>query len=307
MSGLLHPSDAGIGSGLTVPARAKINLALHVTGRREDGYHLLDSLVVFADIADRISVASADTLSLRVTGPFGAALAGDPQADNLVLRAARALGAASEMAAGASIVLEKNLPVASGIGGGSADAAATLLALQRLWRVRPAPAALAEIALALGADVPVCLAGRACRMRGIGEILDPVPDLPPGWIVLANAGLPVATPAVFRARAPGVSPALALPGRFADLPALAAWLERHTVNDLEAAAVAICPPIAEVLAGLAAAPGCRLARMSGSGGTCFALHDDAGSAAASAERLSAQGWWARSGRLGSASSGGDPD
>lgn len=288
-------------SDLSVLARAKVNLALQVTGRRADGYHLLDSLVVFASIADRISVAPAEALSLRVAGPFGAALAGAPDADNLVLRAARALASAAGIAAGASIVLEKNLPVASGIGGGSADAAATLLALQRLWRVRPDPAALAGIALGLGADVPVCLDGRPCRMRGIGEILDPLPTLPQGWIVLANAGIPVATPAVFRARKAGFSPQLCLPAHFADFRALADWLRLHSVNDLEAAAVAICPPIAGVLAGLAAGPGCLLARMSGSGGTCFALHDDAASAAASAQRLSAQGWWARSGRLG-----GDP-
>ena len=154
---------------LTEPAPAKVNLYLHLTGRRDDGYHLLDSLVVFAGIGDTLSAAPAETLSLHVAGPFAAGLAGEP--DNLVLRAARALAAEAGVTAGAHLVLDKHLPVASGIGGGSADAAAALRLLCRLWRLAPQPAALARLAAGLGADVPVCLAGRAARMGGIGERL----------------------------------------------------------------------------------------------------------------------------------------
>ena len=172
---------------LTEPAPAKVNLYLHLTGRRDDGYHLLDSLVVFAGIGDTLSAAPAETLSLQVTGPFAAGLAGEP--DNLVLRAARALAAAAGVAAGAHLVLDKHLPVASGIGGGSADAAAALRLLCRLWRVTPQPAALARLAAGLGADVPVCLAGHAARMGGIGERLEPAPVLPACGIVLVNPGI----------------------------------------------------------------------------------------------------------------------
>jgi len=154
-------------------ARAKINLFLHVTGRRSDGYHLLDSLAVFADVHDAIEAQPSDTLSLTIDGPFGQALAAE--SDNLVLRAARALAEAAGTRPAAALRLTKNLPVASGIGGGSADAAATLRALSALWNIA-IPPALPE---SLGADVPVCMASRACRMQGIGEILAPAPALPP--------------------------------------------------------------------------------------------------------------------------------
>ncbi|MDH3263802.1 MAG: 4-(cytidine 5'-diphospho)-2-C-methyl-D-erythritol kinase, partial [Paracoccaceae bacterium] len=169
-------------------APAKINLALHVTGQRPDGYHLLDSLVVFAPVGDRLTAAPADALSLSVTGPFAEGVA--PDETNLVLKAARALGPGR----GAAITLEKKLPVASGIGGGSADAAAALRALARLWEL-PLPGLKAV--LALGADVPVCLASRPSRMRGIGEIVEPLPLPVPVNIVLANPGHAVSTPQVF--------------------------------------------------------------------------------------------------------------
>ena len=183
---------------LTEAAPAKVNLYLHVTGRRADGYHLLDSLVVFAGIGDVLEAAPSDTLSLHVEGRFAAGLADEP--DNLVLRAARALAAAAGVPARARLVLQKNLPVASGIGGGSADAAAALRLLSRLWDLRPAPSEMARLALALGADVPVCLAGRASRMSGIGEQLAAAPRLPICGIVLVNPGVAVATADVFRAR-----------------------------------------------------------------------------------------------------------
>ena len=264
---------------MTEAAPAKINLCLHVTGQRADGYHLLDSLVVFADIADRISVSAAPALSLRVTGPQAAGLAAElaAGADNLVLRAAQSLAAARGPVPGAAITLDKQLPLASGIGGGSADAAAVL---------------------ALGADVPVCLAGRPARMRGIGAELSAVPPLPPAWLVLVNPGVAVATPAVFKALAKKTNPGLPEVPHLADAPALAAWLGQQR-NDLEPAAEALAPVIAEVRRALAAQPGCLLARMSGSGATCFGLFADpatahaAKAALASAERQ----WWVAAGRM----------
>ena len=282
---------------MTEAAPAKINLCLHVTGQRADGYHLLDSLVVFADIADRISVSAAPALSLRVTGPQAAGLAAElaAGADNLVLRAAQSLAAARGPVPGAAITLDKQLPLASGIGGGSADAAATLRALACLWRVA-LPDATAV--LALGADVPVCLAGRPARMRGIGAELSAVPPLPPAWLVLVNPGVAVATPAVFKALAKKTNPGLPEVPHLADAPALAAWLGQQR-NDLEPAAEALAPVIAEVRRALAAQPGCLLARMSGSGATCFGLFADpatahaAKAALASAERQ----WWVAAGRM----------
>lgn len=265
-------------------APAKINLALHVTGQRADGYHLLDSLVVFADVGDRITVHSAEALSLEVTGPREAGVPGD--AGNLVLRAAALLAPGQ----GARITLEKHLPVASGIGGGSADAAAALRALARLWG-RALPAA-AEV-LALGADVPACLDGRPLRMGGIGEHLVALPPLPPVWLVLANPGVAVATPAVFRALTRRDNAGLPLdPPRVASAADLAIWL-RLTRNDLEAPALMLAPVIGSTLRALSAQPGCLLARMSGSGATCFGLFADPLSAAAAARgiRAAEPGWW----------------
>lgn len=266
----------------TEPAPAKVNLFLHVRGRRADGYHLLESLAVFPAVGDRLGAEPARGLSLAVTGPFAQDLGtGD---DNLVLRAALALGGTQ----GAALTLEKNLPVASGIGGGSADAAAALRLLSRLWGVAVPEGA----ALALGADVPVCLGARPALMGGIGERLDPAPRFPGFWLVLANPRRAVPTGAVFGALARRDNPAgpPAPPGGFGDIKDFAGWLGAQR-NDLEAPAAALCPAIGEVLAALA--QGALLARMSGSGGTCFALHGDAAGAQAAAARLRAArpDWW----------------
>lgn len=265
-------------------AAAKVNLALHVTGRRPDGYHLLDSLVVFVDVGDRVTVAPADALSLTVTGPRAAGVpVGD---DNLVLRAARALAPGR----GAAITLEKHLPAASGIGGGSADAAAALRALARLWDL-PVPDRVGL--MRLGADVPVCAASRPMRMSGLGEILAPVSALPDFHLVLANPGVAVSTPAVFRALAsPDNAP---MPDRLPDCATaeeLALWL-RMMRNDLEAPAIALCPEIRATLAALSELPGCLLARMSGSGATCFGLFAGPAAARAGAQALSIAhpDWW----------------
>ena len=273
---------------LTELAPAKVNLALHVTGRRADGYHLLDSIVVFPGLGDRLEAEPATGLSLAIDGPFGLDL--DAGAGNLVLQAALLLRPSGQ---GAAVRLTKSLPVASGIGGGSADAAAALRLLARLWRM-PLPAT--EAALRLGADVPVCLLGRACRMSGIGERLDPI-DLPPFWIVLLNPGVPVATAAAFAGLASPDNPPLHVPPGFADAAALFSWLAGQR-NDLEPVATELAPPVAEALAALAAQPGCRLARMSGSGATCFGLFAAPAPALAAADalrRLTPESWVAAAG------------
>ncbi|HET6183731.1 MAG TPA: 4-(cytidine 5'-diphospho)-2-C-methyl-D-erythritol kinase [Acetobacteraceae bacterium] len=276
-------------------ARAKVNLYLHVTGRRADGYHLLDSLVVFAEAADTLALDDAAApLSLAVEGPFAAAL--EAAADNLVLRAARALSAAASLPARGALRLRKTLPVASGIGGGSADAAATLRLLCRAWGIAGDATDLHGVALALGADVPVCLAGVPARMAGIGEDVSPAPEIPAGGLVLANPGVPVPTQAVFRARTGPFSPAVPLPGLWGSIADLAAFLA-GTRNDLEPAAIGLCPEIGCVLAALRAVPGCRFARMSGSGATCFGLFDTDAEARAAAAALRRPGWWTHGGRL----------
>lgn len=263
-------------------APAKVNLALHVTGRRADGYHILDSLVVFAGVGDTVSVERAAGLRLTLKGPMSAGLAGE--ADNLVLRAARFLGVD-----GAELRLTKHLPVASGIGGGSADAAAAIRALCRLTgRPTPEPGATAV----LGADVPVCLAGRPARMAGIGDVLERLPPLPTIWLVLANPGVAVSTPAIFAALARRDNPPLPdLP----DLPTPRALADYLTTcrNDLETPARALQPVISTVLDTLAAQPDCLLARMSGSGATCFGLFAEEAGARAAAEAVAGAqpGWW----------------
>jgi 4-diphosphocytidyl-2-C-methyl-D-erythritol kinase len=276
-------------SRLTTFAPAKVNLYLHVVGRRTDGYHLLDSLTVFAGAGDRLSAEPSAELSLAVTGRFAAGL--EAEADNLVLRAARALAAAAGIAPTGRLVLEKNLPVASGIGGGSADAAAALRLLSRLWGIELPPAELTALAARLGADVPVCLSGTPARMQGIGESLTPVPRLPPFGLVLVNPGAAVATPAVFKARSGAFSEPATLPPRWDDAASLAAWL-RGTRNDLEPPALTLAPLIGEVLAALRADPCCLLARMSGSGATCFGLFDTPAVAESVAAALARPGWWA---------------
>jgi 4-diphosphocytidyl-2-C-methyl-D-erythritol kinase len=293
-SGVSSGTFAGLSSGVEC-APAKINLHLHVVGRQPDGYHLLDSLVVFAAIGDRLSVSPAETLSLSVIGPFAAGLR--LEADNLVLRAARALAAEAGVMALGNLVLEKYLPVASGIGGGSADAAATLRLLCRFWRVSVDQERLLVLARGLGADVPVCLASRPSVMSGIGEVLTPAPKLPDIGIVLINPGVAVSTPAVFRARTGPFTAAADFPrDGWPDAQALAASL-RTTRNDLEPPARLLAPSISEAIAALAAMPDCLLARMSGSGATCFGVFATPQKARDVAETVTRNGWWVWGGRL----------
>lgn len=272
-------------------APAKVNLALHVTGRGGDGYHRLDSIVVFAGTGDQISATPARDLSLAVSGPFAAGL---PQGEgNLVMRAARALRAARGVERGAAIRLTKNLPQAAGLGGGSADAAATLRLLAHLWGVEPLAPDAPE-ALALGSDLPVCLGAPVpSRMRGRGEILDPLPGLPACGLVLVNPGLAVATGAVYERLESRENPPLPeLPPGRPTPAAFAAWLGACR-NDLRAPAEALAPPVGEALAHLGRISGVLFATMSGSGATCVGLTRDMASArnAARAIQLARPRWW----------------
>jgi 4-diphosphocytidyl-2-C-methyl-D-erythritol kinase len=283
-------TEDGLAAPIAVEAPAKINLYLHVVARRPDGYHLLDSLMVFAGVGDTVTVTPADALELVIDGPFAGDLpAGD---DNLVVHAARLLQQTAGVSDGARVRLTKRLPVASGIGGGSADAAACLKALVRLWRVDIADEALSRLGLRIGADVPVCLAGRPAFVGGIGERLEPAPALPPAWLVLANPGVAVPTAAVFGRRQGPYSP----PSRFdmapASVEALAALI-RARGNDLTEPAVGLAPVIGEVLAALRALTGSLVARMSGSGATGFGLFADKAAAESAASDLRRQqpSWW----------------
>lgn len=291
-------------AGQREPAPAKINLFLHVVGRRESGHHSLDSLVAFTDVGDALAVdhpdgADPETLSLSVDGPFGTALARAAGDDNLVLKAARLLRKEAGIGRGAKLRLLKRLPLASGIGGGSADAAAALRALARLWGVQLPRERFDDIALKLGADVPACFASRPARMEGIGERLTPM-QLPDVGVLLANAGTPLATAHVFDAYAK-LHEETATPYRrrlpmipaFADGRVLAEWLDQATDNDLTEAAAGLEPAVAETLIALSEVPGSLLVRMSGSGATCFALFDDSEAAARGARWLSVKRpkWW----------------
>lgn len=263
-------------------APAKINLALHVRARREDGYHEIETLFAFLRDGDRVSIEESDRDSFALTGPFGPALAGE--SGNLVLAARDAFAVAHGPLPTLAVTLDKNLPVASGIGGGSADAAATLRALARLKGVDPVT--LADIALGLGSDVPACLLGQSAFGGGRGERLEPVPGLTGTPVLLVNPGVAVSTAAVFRGWN-GVDR-----GPLIDTPE---WLKTAVEgrNDLETPARAIAPIIGDVIDLLAAQPGVILARMSGSGATCFALFvDDASRATAARAIMAAQpSWW----------------
>jgi 4-diphosphocytidyl-2-C-methyl-D-erythritol kinase len=290
----MAPTERPTKTATSAFAPAKLNLFLHVTARRPDGYHLLDSLVAFVECGDVLRVRDAADLSLAISGQFAAGLAAD--SSNLVLRAASALAAAAGVPAHARFELEKHLPVASGIGGGSADAAATLRLLTKLWRIAPDPATLQQLALRLGADVPACLASRPVRMAGVGELLAPAPALPECFVLLINPGVPVATATVFQARSGSFSAPAHLPLSWPDAASMAADLATLT-NDLEAPARKLCPIIGDVLVSIAAQPGCLLARMSGSGATCFGLFANLAAAKHAAGATNRPGWWVWGGAL----------
>lgn len=271
-------------------APAKINLTLHVTGQREDGYHLLDSLVVFAQHGDHLTATRAVDMRLHVTGPFSEGVPTDDT--NLVLKAAQTLRRVRGVKLGAHLTLEKNLPHAAGIGGGSSDAAATLKLLAKLWDVEPLAPDSPEV-VALGADVPVCLrAPEPIRMRGIGELLETVHPLPGAALVLVNPRVEVPTPATFKGLSLKENPALEpVPPRLT-LDSFVSWLNRQR-NDLQAPAEAIAPEITHALDLLRHQPAVLWAGMSGSGATCVGVVKDMGAArlVARAIQIREQAWW----------------
>lgn len=276
-------------------APAKVNLFLHVGPLEADGYHPLASLVAFADVGDRLTVARAERLSLGVTGPFAGALEGE--GDNLVLRAVRALGAAAGVGEpGLRITLDKQLPVAAGLGGGSSDAGAALKLARDALGLPLDDVALAEIAAGIGADGPMCLHARTAWAEGRGDVLSFETSMPPLPALLVNPGMPSPTGAVYRAfdeGATGAADRPSPPGAW-DAASVINWLAAQR-NDLEAPAVRLAPAIGEALAATADLPGARLTRMSGSGATVFALFDTAAAAGAAGAALSARrpGWWVR--------------
>lgn len=255
-------------------APAKLNLALHVRGKLPDGRHSIETIFAFCTNGDRLAGEPAEDVSLQVTGPFGAELADEP--DNLVLKAARALREAAGVHRGAALVLDKRLPVASGIGGGSADAAAALRLLTSLWQIDPKRAE--DVAPNLGSDVPACLLSLPVRGEGAGDELTPItlPDVAGTAVLLVNPRVPLSTAQVF----------VGWDGD--DLGPLGDWREGR--NDLERPAIALVPQIGAVLGWLSAQPGARFVRMSGSGATCFALFDSEGARDAASEAVPRE-WW----------------
>jgi 4-diphosphocytidyl-2-C-methyl-D-erythritol kinase len=292
-------------SALIEEGRAKVNLSLRVIGRRTDGYHDLESVVAFADCADCLTLEPGGELKLTATGPLAAACG--EAADNLVFKAAKLLAdAVPDLKLGA-FALEKVLPVAAGIGGGSADAAAALRLLARLNGLSLDDSRLQKVALATGADVPVCLLSRACDMTGVGEQLLPL-KLPSMPCVLVNPRVPVATKDVFQALGlrngellVGVTDVIEAPAWPEEGATIADWVDvlATVANDLEAPAMRIEPVIGDVLKSLGASAGVKLARMSGSGATCFAIFADAADAHAGAEKIRREhpGWWVHAGTL----------
>jgi 4-diphosphocytidyl-2-C-methyl-D-erythritol kinase len=285
---------------LTEFAPAKVNLTLHVLGRRSDGYHEIESLVAFADVGDRLTFIPGDSLTLDVSGP-GAEASG-AIGDNLVLKAARELAARVDRVLAGRFVLDKQLPVAAGLGGGSSDAAAALRLLAEHNGIAADDARLHAAARATGADVPVCLDPKARMMRGIGEILSAPIALPELPAVLVNPGVAVPTKDVFAALAAPALTSPAQPEDFIAIDADAASLVSVLAtrrNDLEIPAIKLQPIIVDVLRALQATPGCLLARMSGSGATCFALFGSVAAAQDVAQRMQAShpGWWVRAASL----------
>ncbi|MEZ5666186.1 MAG: 4-(cytidine 5'-diphospho)-2-C-methyl-D-erythritol kinase [Alphaproteobacteria bacterium] len=282
-------------------APAKVNLFLHVLGRRADGYHEIESLIAFAACGDRVTAAPAAGPALALHGPFAAALrASGPEADNLALRAERAFVQAlggPRLAIG----LDKRLPLAAGLGGGSADAAAVLRLAARRAGIGDDDGRLAAVAAGLGADVPACLLNRPCLARGLGERLQPRERVPEVAAVLVNPGVALPTAAVFAAWSPQAAPAPCAPERIAgagDAAALADALG-ETHNMLQPSACRLAPAVTDAIGALQSMPGCVLARMSGSGATCFGVFGNdrqAGDAAAAIARRQ-PGWWVRATRL----------
>lgn len=281
---------------LSALAPAKINLALHITGQRDDGYHLLDSLIVFANVGDTVSVEQADKLALEIDGPYAHCLG--VKQDNLALRAAQLLSAAVGKNSGALIQLTKNLPIGGGIGGGSADAAATLKLLQQLWEAQISNTALTELALQLGADVPVCLSETSAHVQGIGEQITPLNNIPQMHLVLVYPNIAVSSSGVYQRGITTYSSALPSYTEWQSVEKCITYLSSCT-NDLTENAISIAPVIGGVLELISKQEDCLLARMSGSGSTCFGIFttDDAAASATRNIQASHPDWWVKVAQL----------
>ena len=275
-------------------APAKVNLSLHVVGKRPDGYHELEMLVAFCDIGDRIEISTSTAFGLQITGPFAQWLDASPS--NLVWRAAEVLRdhCGGEQCGSAVLRLEKNLPVASGIGGGSSDAAAAIRALRHYWKLQIDDVEIVKLALQLGADVPMCLSSRPCRVSDIGEKIEQI-ELPPLHLVLVNPGIPLSTASVFANKSPSNLDPPQVISHFHDTDSVVDHL-RLCRNDLQQSAIELVPEIAHCLQALDKQPNIRLSRMSGSGATCFGLfpsHEAANLAQASLSQQYPE-WWVHS-------------
>jgi 4-diphosphocytidyl-2-C-methyl-D-erythritol kinase len=271
-------------------APAKINLFLHITGKRDDGYHLLQSVMVFVDVGDALEFSPHDSLFLDVEGPFAADM--PPPHNNLIYKAAQLLAAEYNVPMRARITLKKRLPVASGIAGGSSDAATALRGLARLWGLPEEKDRLRRLGEKLGADVPACIARRAVWTEGIGERVTPLLDMPAMHFILVNPMVATPTPEVFRRYREKFSPLLQFSGRRKSMQEWIADLKLYR-NDLTRAAMGVTPEIRAVLEALRATPNCHFARLSGSGATCFGVFDHAQASAAAMNKLKQEhpDWW----------------
>lgn len=286
---------------LTIFAPAKINLYLHVTGRLDNGYHTLDSLVVFADIGDRVEIEPAPDFEFRVRGPFAGGFGpkemdASPHSSNLIVQAAWALARAAQKVPNIRATLTKNLPLASGLGGGSADAAAILWGLLEWWGLSSQAHYLPGLMSRLGADVPVCLPCKPARIRGIGDVLDPVPPMPEIPVVLVHPGKPCPTATVFSHFTGSFKEPQPMPENMENFGELISFLKKQG-NDLYEPARQSVPEIDNVLNALNARKGCALARLSGSGATCFGLFETEAAAQAAAKAIAAENpdWWVKAG------------
>lgn len=283
----------------TAQAKAKVNLFLHVTGKREDGYHLLESLVVFPDfVTDTIIIRNSPDFSFDITGPFAEELSKESTDSNLVLMAHDLLQNFSGRSLSCSIHLDKNLPIGSGLGGGSSDAAATVKLMERYFDLNLDPDMRRHILVMLGADVPICYRAETAYFSGIGEVIEDGPKLPKAHILLVWPGVHCSTRAVFEKRSQETSPSVKRPDVFKDLNHFVSFLG-STRNDLEQAAENLYPGIKELRSWMESQPGCALARMSGSGSTIFGLFPDEKSCAAALGNIPQdKTWWAKAGKIG---------
>lgn len=285
---------------IRVFAPAKINLNLHICGKRSDGYHILHSLVTFAaDIGDWIETAPSDTLTLEIKGPFSHSLKQESIENNLIIRAARLLAGLAEIEPKAHIILEKNLPVASGIGGGSSDAATTVKALCSLWNIMPDAETLSGLLTGLGADLPVCLNRKTVIMEGIGEKITPYSGLPPLSIVLINPLIACQTQQVFKNFNGEFSAPVLWPEKFSNAEEFADFARTHLHNDLQNSAIRSVPDIKKILEKLTSVGDCLYSGLSGSGATCFGIFADAKKAQKNAKLIKGEfpEWWIVSGNL----------